>query len=150
VIHTTSPHRRLQRGFTLIELMITVAIIGILARVAVPAYLDYVKRGKLAEAFNQLSSCSMTMGQYYQDNRTYVGADTSTTLASCLTASTNFKYALSNLSATGYTMTATGTSTSATGFTFTVDASGTRATTAAPSGWTTSTSCWMNSRNGCQ
>jgi len=100
-------------GFTLIELMIAVAIVGILTMVALPAYKDYVKRGKLTEAFNQLSACSVTMGQYYQDNRTYVSAPT------CATTQ-NFTYAVSSPTSTGYTLVATGSSTTVTGFTFTI------------------------------
>lgn len=51
--------------------MIAVAIIGILAAVALPAYNDYVRRGQLPEAFNALSDCRTKMEQYYQDNRNY-------------------------------------------------------------------------------
>lgn len=145
-----SSQRLQRRGFTLIEMMITVAIIGILARVALPAYLDYTKRGKLTEAFNNLSSCSMSLGQFYQDNRTFVGATLGSTAQNqCQTTSTNFSYALSNLTTTGYTLTATGTGAVA-GFTFTLDNTGARATTAVPSGWTSNASCWVNSRSGCQ
>jgi type IV pilus assembly protein PilE len=140
-----------QQGFTLIELMITVAIIGILARIALPAYLDYVKRGKLAEAFNNMTTCTMALGQYYQDNRTFVGATLgSTSTNQCQSATSNFSYAPSNLSATNYTLTATGSTTAVTGFSYTVDNTGARGTPSAPSGWATSTSCWVNSRSGCQ
>src|SRR6267378_8151432 len=58
-------------GFTLIELMITVAIIAILAAVAIPNYTDYVKRGKLTEATSTLLSMRTKMEQYFQDNRSY-------------------------------------------------------------------------------
>jgi type IV pilus assembly protein PilE len=59
------------RGFTLIELMITVAIVAILAAVALPAYGDYIRRGQLPEAFAGLSDLRVKMEQYYQDNRNY-------------------------------------------------------------------------------
>ena len=136
-------------GFTLIELMITVAIVGILAMVALPAYKDYVKRGKLTEAFNQLSACSVTFGQYYQDNRTYAGASAPT-----CAPTQNFTYAVSAPSATGYTLVATGSTSVVSGFTFTLQDDGTRKTLTAPSGWPTSTvspTCWISSRSGsCQ
>jgi len=63
----------LQKGFTLVELMVVVAIIGILASVALPAYTEYVKKGKAAEAPSNLANLKVRMEQYYQDNRTYVG-----------------------------------------------------------------------------
>jgi type IV pilus assembly protein PilE len=149
-----SSHRRsARRGFTLIELMITVAIIAILARVALPAYLDYAKRGKLTEAFNQMSTSALAFGQYYQDNRSYNPASPATPLT-CPSATANFSYTCTNLSATTYLITATGSSSATTGFVFTLDQAGNRQTTNAPSGWPTSTatpSCWISSRSGaCQ
>jgi type IV pilus assembly protein PilA len=58
--------RQLQKGFTLIELMIVVAIIGILAAVALPAYQDYTKRAKMSEVVLAASACRTTITEIYQ------------------------------------------------------------------------------------
>jgi type IV pilus assembly protein PilA len=58
--------RTLQKGFTLIELMIVVAIIGILAAVALPAYQDYTKRAKMSEVILAASACRVTITEVYQ------------------------------------------------------------------------------------
>lgn len=61
-----SPRRTDQSGFTLIELMIVVAIIGILAAIALPAYQDYTKRAKLSELIFAASACRTTITEVYQ------------------------------------------------------------------------------------
>jgi type IV pilus assembly protein PilE len=134
-------------GFTLIELMITVAIVGILAAVALPQYKQYSLRGKLTEAFNQLSACSITMGQYYQDNRTYATAVASTVCP----PTQNFTYSLTTQTATAYVLEADANSTSqVAGFKYTLTDQGARATLSG-SPWGTSASCWISSQAGsCQ
>lgn len=55
----------IQRGFTLIELMIVVAIIGVLASIAVPQYQNYVARAQVSEAFNLASELKVAISEYY-------------------------------------------------------------------------------------
>ena len=62
--------KHLQKGFTLIELMIVVAIIGILAAVALPAYQDYTVRAKMSEVILAMSACRTSITEVYQTGGT--------------------------------------------------------------------------------
>ena len=126
-------------GFTLIELLIVVAIVGILAAVALPAYQDYVRRGKLAEATSGLSELRLRAEKRFADNRSYAG--TSTTI----TGSRYFTFTCPTLSATAYTCQANGISTQGmSGFVYTIDQDNVRSSTfTGLSGWNNSTTCWV-------
>ena len=63
---TGVPMKKIQQGFTLIELMIVVAIIGILAAIAIPAYQDYIVRSKVTELINAAGVCKTSVAEYYQ------------------------------------------------------------------------------------
>ena len=67
--------KQLQKGFTLIELMIVVAIIGILAAVALPAYQDYTVRAKMSEVILAMSACRTSITEVYQSGGSAPGAN---------------------------------------------------------------------------
>ena len=61
---------KMQKGFTLIELMIVVAIIGILAAIAIPAYNDFTIRSKVTEVVNMVGVCKTSVAEYFQSKGT--------------------------------------------------------------------------------
>ena len=147
--------RHREHGFTLIELMITVAIIGILAAVALPIYRNYAMRGQLVAETNALAGLRALMEQYYQDNRQYTNVTTVTPviLSPCNDTSVlknypTFTLTCSNLQPTTYLLQAQSLSTvMSAGATYTVDNTNAMATTAFPTGWgavpTYGSGCWL-------
>ena len=127
------------RGFTLIELMIGVAIVAILAAVALPQYKDYVSRSRLADASTGLSTIRAQMERYFQDNRTY--ADTGTFVSPCNNATASARtFGSFVISCSGtpdntqFTLQAVGSGPMV-GFTYTINQQDVRATTALPTDW---------------
>jgi len=137
-----------QSGLTLIELMVAVAIVGILGSIALPAYRDYVTRGRIPQATNNLATLRVQLEQYFQDNRTYAGACAAGTVAP-LPTSDDFEYTCPTREANAFIARATGRGTM-TGFTYEINESNVRSTTAVPSGWgTTPANCWITRKGGC-
>ncbi|MEI7431392.1 MAG: type IV pilin protein [Betaproteobacteria bacterium] len=136
------------RGFTLIELMIVIAVIGVLAAIAIPNYNEHVIRSRITGATSVLSDMSVKMEQYFQDNRTYIGAYAAGTVATRPADTTTFAFTNPTLTATAYDIVATGTGPMS-GFVFHVTQSG-KSTTAVPSGWGgAGSACWVTSKSGC-
>lgn len=143
-------HMKKQAGFTIIELMIVVTIIGILAAVSLPAYNDYLIRGKIPEATSTLAVKRVQIEQYFLDARTYCGDALCTTPAPPCALDTTGKYfdfSCSAYTATTYTLQAVGKG-QMTGFTYTINQSNTKATAAVPTGWTGSAGCWIVRKGG--
>ena len=147
-----------QHGVTLIELLIVVAIAGIIAAVAMPAYQDYVMRGKLADAHSILGATRTRLEQYYQDNRSYpVNCGGTAAGLPALTnfppTSTYFTYGCASNGTAGQTFLLTASGTGATaGFGFTIDDQGNRATSAVPpsTAWSrpSPNTCWVQKKGG--
>ncbi len=136
-------------GFTLIELMIVIAIIGILAAIAMPAYTQYVARSKITEAISELASYRVRMEQWFQDNRSYQNSAGTGCGASSVSGARYFNFNCIAPSSTTYTITATATDSSILNLVYSIDQDNTRMTVSVPDGWTApSTACLALSKGG--
>lgn len=146
------------RGFTLIEVMVTVAIVAILSAIAIPSYTEYVQRARIIDAVGTLSDMRNKMEQYFQDHRSWAppgpanppcGAP-GTSVAPLPPATSNFTFACDNLAGNTYRIRALGVAgTSMAAFQYSINQANTRITLALPTGWTMpATNCWALKKDG--
>lgn len=138
------------RGFTLIELMIAVAVVAILSAIALPAYTGYVQRGKITEATSSLSDLRLRAEKWFADNRTYQNAGaTDVGFNEIINGARYFSYNCAAPTAATFTCTATGVG-DLTGFSYTINESNVRGSTFTVAGWNTCGTRWVTRKGeGC-
>ena len=135
-------------GFSLIEVMIVVAIIGILSAIGIPMYGDYVIRSKTQQATSGLADARVKMEQFFLDNRTYAGGAAPWTCGTARPTARYFTFSCDAPTPSTYTITATGVSTEGMGgFTYTVNQSNVQGSTfTSRPGWNNSATCWVTKK----
>jgi len=139
---------RIAGGFTLLEMMIVVAIVAVLAAIALPSYAAYVQRGRILDAVTRLSDARSRMEDYFLDERVYVDASGRCGFLPPASATDVFNVQC-EATATTFIVTATGVAAKGmTDFVYAIDQSGAKATLAVPRGWSRSADCWTIRQDG--
>ena len=136
-------------GFTLLEVMIAVAIVAILAAIALPSYTEYIKRARVVDATQALSSMRVKMEQHFQDHRTWANACGSTVISKAPGVVGQWNIGCTNLGADTYTVQASGIAgTSMAGAVYEINQSNQRSTVTPVPGWSASTCGWGLKKDG--
>ena len=134
-------------GFTLIEVMIVVAIVAVLAAIALPNYADYIKRGKIIEATSALSDLRTRYEQWYLDHRTYAGG--CAVIRPVVDTTKAFVIDCPGESDTAYTGTATPRAGEGmTGFGYQINQANAKVTTSVPADWSNQACGWVTRKDG--
>ena len=147
---STSRRTKRRPGFTLIEVMITVAIVGILAAIALPMYFDQITRSKIIDGTTKLGDFRSKMDKYFMDNRTYVNPPGGAVCGVVPVGDPAADYFTITCAGTDttYLVTATGIAARGMGgFAYTVDQTNAK-TSAGPGGYFTAATCWALRKDG--
>ena len=156
---TNGPRPRTMAGFTLLEVMITVAIVGILASIALPSYNYFITRSRIVEATNALSDLRAQQEKWFMDHRDYTNGAAACGIESTpspdLIAKYNanptnkFQITCRGPTQSTYVLRATGTGPMS-GFVYDIDQQNAKVTQGAPSGWTvpSPSTCWVLRKDG--
>jgi type IV pilus assembly protein PilE len=137
-----------ERGFTLLETMIVVAIVATLASIALPSYEAYIKRSRILDAVTRLADARARMDDFFLDQRTYVDESGHCGVTGA-SGPTDYFSVNCEATATTFTLTATGLVAKGMGaFVYAIDHAGAKTTVSVPAGWVRTPDCWTIRHDG--